>query len=314
MIDLNSMFESENAQGASFLDKKGGNNDGLYRPKIGKDKKPYVAKLRFLPNLKKDGTPGLNGLEKQFHYVKIPTNPELNGYYDSQRGINGQRQCELGQLFWQFKKSKDVDDQDKADMIKLQTKYYSYVYIIEDKQQPELEGKVMIFPYTTQIANIIKEQANGDLGEPCDIFKLTSGKDFNLVIKAKGGGDGKNITYESSSFATNSTPFSLIDGTKFHTKDENGKLKIKPEMNERLTNLLLERPSDLEDFVSVEWSESQKTNFAKIKSIMLGVPVGNTVGSEVPTSRSSFDDFDDEEDISSTTSTKSEDEDEDVDW
>ena len=53
-----------------FLEKKGTSLDGIFRPKITDKKKGYVATIRFLPNLSKDGKVLQSAIEKHQHFPK----------------------------------------------------------------------------------------------------------------------------------------------------------------------------------------------------------------------------------------------------
>ena len=73
------LFEGVDAEDESlnFLENKGSNLDGIYRPKITDKTKGYKAKVRFLPNLTKEGKVGPAAIEKHQHYVDLKNNPEL---------------------------------------------------------------------------------------------------------------------------------------------------------------------------------------------------------------------------------------------
>ena len=124
--------------------------DGILRidPKKGKEGK-YTMKVRFLPNVRKDGTFGNPKIEKHVHWVKIPNMTEYNGSFDCQnttaKAVAGK--CKLCDLFFKFYGSKDVTEQAKKDYIKRSPKYYSYVYVLEDENNPDNVGKIMILPY-----------------------------------------------------------------------------------------------------------------------------------------------------------------------
>jgi len=61
--------------------------------------------------------------------------------------------------------------------------YYSYVKILEDKQNPQLEGKIMIMKFGTKIKDIIQEYfANFSFSTPFD-FKNT----FKIIVSLKMG-------------------------------------------------------------------------------------------------------------------------------
>ena len=263
----------------SFLDKKGTNADGLYRPspKDAKDKqKGYVATIRFLPNVLEDGTLGLSAIEKHVHYANLPNHEELQGYYDSL--INFGEKCPLTTLFWKLKNSKNASEQERSELISRTTKYYSYVLIVEDEQQPELEGKIMIFPYGFKIKEKINLERTGENseGKKCNIFDPANGKDFRLIVKQIG--DFPN--YDSSMFRAVS-PIKIWDEDKkkfiqvpVEWNEEKQKNMItNPKVQKKLMEFLTNHEVKLEDHEPKKWTDDEKANVEKIIEILSGKDV-----------------------------------------
>ena len=240
------------------------NTDGIYRPKIAdaKDKKVgYRATIRFLPNIFKDKNgnikAGSSAIKKTVHYINLPGEPKLRGYYDCK--VNFNDKCELCNEYRRLDNSKNQADNEKAKTINKSAKYFSYVLIIEDEQFPDLVGKVMIFSYGSQVRDKILAEKKGEIsGIECDIFKTTTGKDFRLIIKSKGSGsDAEKITYELSTFLEVS-PIKLYSEKKKAfieiPVDDNGKI-IDDKYKQRLKKFLLEKDVDLEKYEPKEWSD-----------------------------------------------------------
>ena len=269
--------------GMDFLDKKSSiSNDGIYRPdlKKAKDKKKgYRSVLRFLPNLKRDGTLGSNAIEKMLHYVKLENYSELNGYYDSMRNFN--EKCDLTNTYWELKNSKSVVDQEKADLISRTTKYYSYVIVIEDENQPELEGKIMIYNFGYKIKEKLEQERTGEItGTPCNIFDLANGKDFVLILKEVGGYNN----YDSSQFKQDSSPMKIKgkDGTMKELptqENDGGLLVIHENVREKAKDFLLAREHELEQFEPIRWDDETRERVNKIISILTENPVVNAAKS-----------------------------------
>jgi hypothetical protein len=60
---------------------------------------------------------------------------------------------------------------DKSKQLKYSKKFYSYVLVIEDEQQPELVGKIMIMQYGKQLKTKISSERNGEItGVACNVF------------------------------------------------------------------------------------------------------------------------------------------------
>ena len=87
-------------------------------------------------------------------------------------------------MYYSLTNSKNAILVEKAKCLKYSKKYYSYVLVVEDEQQPELVGKVMIFQYGKTIKDKISSERTGEIsGVPCSVFDLAEGKDFVLVVK-----------------------------------------------------------------------------------------------------------------------------------
>jgi hypothetical protein len=251
------------------FDKPKKNQDGLYRPTLedSKDKKVgYRSVIRFLPNFLENGKVGMAAIEKHIHYADFKNEPSLSGYYDCDK--NFKDKCDLCTTFWKLKNSKNAAEQEKAKLISRQTKYYSYVLIVEDEQQPELVGKILVFPYGHTIKEKINAEKNGDVtGDSINVFDLTKGKDFVLIIKDKGG----FANYDASQFKE-SSPIKLYDeDNKKFIKiplDENGNIVDKAK--DKVKKFLLSRTVKLEDFTPVELDEETRGKVADIINILAG--------------------------------------------
>lgn len=259
-----------NDETMSVFDKTTTNNDSIYRPNLKDaiDKKVgYRATLRFLPNLLENGKIGPSAIEKHIHYVDMKNESNLAGYYDCRK--NSEPNCELCTEYWKLKNSKNAADNEKAELIKRTTKYYSYVLIIEDEQNPELVGKIMIYPYGYTIKEKINSERNGEVtGTPCNVFDLAKGKDFKLIIKEKGGFQN----YEASSFLEVS-PIKLYDeaSNKFKTApvDDDGKI-TNAKVQAKIKEFLLNRTVNLDDHKAKEWDDTIQNKVTQVISILSG--------------------------------------------
>ena len=101
-----------NHESLKVYDKKESKNDGIYRPKLedAKDKKiGYKSTFRFLPNLFKTETGeikiGPSAIEKNGHYVNIPSQQSISGTYDCLKRSFGE-DCALCNEYYKLSKSK----------------------------------------------------------------------------------------------------------------------------------------------------------------------------------------------------------------
>lgn len=270
--------------GMTAFQKKASSSDGLYRPKFeeAKDKKVgYKSVIRFLANLKADKTRGESAIVRNMHYVKLadPNYTSLNGYYDSAKSF-GEKTCPLTSLYWDLRNSKSVLDNDKAGLIPYTTRFYSYIQIMEDEQHPELEGKIMIFPYGTKIKKKIEEEMEGLIsGEKVNVFDLVNGKDFVLIINEVAGYQN----YDSSRFRGVSSPIK-INGKAVPTDDQNGAKVISANARETVANYLLTRENQLEDFAPKRWDADTASKVQRIIGILTNAPkpvgANNTVSAD----------------------------------
>lgn len=252
--------------------------EGLYKPKMDlvKDKKTgYRARIRFLPNFLKNPTDptkplGAFDIVKPTHYINLPEYKELMGYYDQQRTVeNGDGNCPLYTTYWKLSNSNNVIDKENAKKIGYQTKWYSYVLVIEDKQQPELEGKILIYGYGKKIKDKIELERTGEItGQPCNVFDPSIGKDFNLYIQQQ----GEFSEYSLSGFSGSCSSLT-INGKNLPTEEINGRVSIAQQYQENVKKFLLNREVELEEFSPKRWTVEQSDTVDKIISIVTGNPI-----------------------------------------
>jgi len=267
------LFDVEEEASMEFLNPKQRNSDGIYRPSLeeAKDKRAgYKATFRFLKNLKKDGTLGASAIEKHLHYVKLKNHQDLMGYYDCKKNIESD--CPLCATYWTLSKSKNAADQEKAEMLKRNTKYYSYVLIIEDENHRELEGKIMVFSYGYKIKEKIAAQHKGEVdGKKCNVFDPANGKDFRLIIKENKTPEGTFPNYDSSQFLEVS-PMKINGKTLPVTYNEEKKLNVVSDVKVQnfLKDFLLKRDHDVEEYEAKQWEDEMIDKVNKIVAIVSG--------------------------------------------
>lgn len=291
-------------------DQKATNNDGIYRVDLAKardKKKGWRSVIRFLPNLTKDGKVGQSALEKITHYVDIKNPKELSGWFDSPKNFG--EPCPLTTLYYSMQNSKNAILLEKSKMLKYSKKYYSYVLVIEDEQQPELVGKIMIFQYGKTIRDKILAEKNGEIsGVSCNIFDLAAGKDFVLVVKEIQTGDDTYPDYKMSMFKpeTSSLPIFFKEKNVF----KNAPLKdgkIESSIQQKIKEFLLERDHDLEEFAAKPLDDKQQAKITEISNFLTGKASSNYNRESKPTTE----DFEFEDNFTKTTGGTMEDDSED---
>lgn len=300
-------------------DKKSVSADGIYRidmSKVQDKKKRYKSVLRFLPNFTKDEKVGQSAIEKITHYVNIKDMKELSGYYDSPKNFGDK--CPLTELYYNMTNSKNAILVNKAKSLNYSKKYYSYVLVVEDEQQPELVGKIMILQYGKTIKDKILSEKNGEISDPCNVFDLASGKNFVLLVKEIDTGDDTYPDYKNSMFKPEITSVPVYNEEKkafknapVITEEVNGieRRKIDPKFQGIVKTFLLNREHDLEEFEPKRLTEEEQAKITEISNFL----TGKTSNSFQKASSNDFDVTSDEdfmtEDTFSSSSTSDDDED-----
>ena len=281
------------------------NTDGIYRIDLSKakdKKKGYRSVVRFLPNLTKDGKVGQSAIEKISHYVNIKNQKELSGYFDSPKNFGDK--CALSDVYYQLTNSKNAILQERAKMLNYSKKYYSYVLVLEDEQQPELVGKILIFQYGKTIKDKISAEKNGEIsGVSCNVFDLSAGKDFVLLVKEIQTGDETYPDYKMSMFKpeTTSLPIYFKDKSVFKNAPLGVDGKVDPKAQTMIKDFLIDREHNLEDFGPKRLDDAQQGKINEVIGFLTGKSSGGFVSSKAE-SKPQSQDFDFEESVTSTSS------------
>jgi len=304
MAELDDLFNGGLDDKMDFLNEQKGkvSNDGIYRVDLSKvkdKKRGWRSVVRFLPNLTKDGKVGQSAIEKITHYVDIKNPRELSGWFDSPKNFG--EKCPLTDLYYTMQNSKNAILIEKSRMLKYSKKYYSYVLVLEDEQQPELVGKIMIMQYGKTIKDKIQAERNGEIsGKPCNVFDLSEGKDFVLVVKEIQTGDETYPDYKMSMFKpeTTSLPIYFKEKGEFKNAPLNESGKIDAKVQAKVKEVLMDREFDLEDFAPKALTEEQQSKITEISNFLTGKSSSSFNASKASTPSS--DDFDFESNFDST--------------
>lgn len=255
------VFNLKDTQANSYLNQKKQADDGILRPKLeeGADGLRELV-IRFLPNLTKEGKIKSTSVEKHIHYADFKEHQELQGYFDCLKNVEIGKDCPLCKTYWALKNSKNPKDEDKAKRINRSTKYYAYVLVVEDKQKPENEGKIFIFPYGYKIYQKIKAMAT-NTRKPVTVEDLIYGANMVLMIEEKGG----YYNYDGSYFES---PEAITIGGKPLKIGADGSVSATEKA--RAIEFIKSRTVDLEDFMAKDWSDVQYEKADKIISLLTG--------------------------------------------
>ena len=292
-MELDDLFGGNLDNTMDFLkEKKAVNSDGIYSVDLTKVKdkqKGYRSVVRFLPNLTKDGKVGQSAIEKITHYVDIKNVKELSGWFDSPKNFN--EKCPLTDLYYNMQNSKNAILQERSKSLKYSKKYYSYVLVIEDDQQPECVGKIMIFQYGKTIKDKIQAERNGEItGVPCNVFDLAAGKDFVMLVKEISTGDETYPDYKNSMFKPEVSSVPLYNEEKSTFKNvpvADGKVDARAQG--MVKDFLFKREHELEEFSPKKLSDEQQAKINEITAYLTGKASTSFASSKE--SKPSSDDF-----------------------
>jgi hypothetical protein len=310
------LFEmSDDDSTMDFLEEKKRNADGIYRPSLtdAVDKKEgYKATIRFLPNYKKNGELGASAITKHLHYAKLLNNPDLKGYYECKK--NTQTDCPLCTTYWELYNSKNAADKEKCELIKRSTKFYSYILVLEDDNNKDLVGKILIYPFGYKIREKINAQKKGELdGRKCNIFDPGEGKDFRLIIKENKTAQGTFPNYDASSFLE-SSPIKINGKPLPVEKNDDGHSVITNEkIKKGLQDFLLKRTVDLDEYNPKPWTDEETDKVDKIISLITGSGISEAKSSIGKASKETFDTTSEENSSDNFSFDKVEDDNNDVD-
>jgi hypothetical protein len=243
--------------------------------------------------------------------VDIKQPRELAGWFDSPKNFN--EKCPLTDLYYVMQNSKNAILIEKSKQLKYSKKYYSYVLVIEDEQQPELVGKILIFQYGKTIKDKIMAEKNGEIsGVGCNVFDLAAGKDFVLVVKEIQTGDETYPDYKMSMFKpeTTSLPIYFKEKQAFKNAPLNDG-KIEAGVQSKIKDFLLDREHDLEEFSPKRLDEKQQAKITEITNFLTGKASSSFSGAKAE-SKPASEDFEFEDNFAktaATTTSASEDED-----
>lgn len=149
----------------------------------------------------------------------------------------------LQDMYWKLKKSDNVNMQKKSEIFSRRHTFASLIQVIKDQQNPELEGKILVYRYGVKIWEKINAELKPLIGEKHDPFDILSGKAFALVITKVSGYNN----YDQAKFLNDSIPLCIPDeNNKLIPIDENTDKK-------KVFNWVKENSPDLERYSFKEW-------------------------------------------------------------
>lgn len=175
------------------------------------------------------------------------------------------------ELFFKYYNSNSVREKELSEKFKRKRNCYTLVYIIEDKNRPELEGKIMVFKFGQKILERIQDEMTPKLGGRArKPFDPMSGRPFSLVVTKKGG----YANYDSSTFLDEPWPL-MINGKQIDSET------TEPE---DIINWLKANSPDLSKYAYKKWDD--QTNEFVNEAIRNIIPNGKVIDEVMSLSKS----------------------------
>jgi hypothetical protein len=214
----------------------GGKDLEFYKPypEDGKDG-VYKSLIRFVPN---SANPSKSKIHKYYVYLNDPVSG--NSFSVDCPSTVGKKSI-LKDLFWKLKNSHSAADQELAKKFSRKEDYYSLVQIVQDKNKPELEGKIMIFKFGKKINDLIEAQLQPEYGDPCNPYDLFEGREFAVHVRKVGEWNN----YDLCSFV----------GEKTAIKVSGSPMKKNQDDMKTILEYLNEGPKNLTSFDYKDWDD-----------------------------------------------------------
>lgn len=236
-------------------------------PEDGKDG-VYKSLIRFVPNPE---NPAKSKIHKYYVYLNDPVSG--NSFSVDCPSTVGKRSI-LKDLFWKLKNSHSAADQELSKKFGRKEDFYSLIQIVQDKNKPELEGKIMIFKFGKKLNEVLEAQLQPEYGDACNPYDLFEGREF--AVHARKVGEWNN--YDLCSFVGEKTPIKIGGKPMKKTQED---------MN-AILEYLNEGPKNLTSFDYKDWDdETNEKVLSVIKNTVPEARVVNEILSGVSTSTKS---------------------------
>jgi len=238
------------------IKKEGSKDLEFYKPypEDGKDG-VYKALVRFLPNV---ADAQKSKIHKYYVYLQDPSTG--SGFSVDCPSTVGKKSV-LKDIFWKLQNSNSAADKELSKKFSRKEDYYSLIQIVQDKNRPELEGKIMIFKFGKKLNDMIEAQLKPEYGDPVNPYDLFNGKLFS--IQARKVGEWNN--YDMCSFVGERCPIE-VNGRKMEKTQED---------MATIVEYLKTGPQNLSSFEYKDWDSEISDKVASV--IRNTVPDGRLV-------------------------------------
>jgi hypothetical protein len=231
-----------NLSNEDFIEKNESRESDFYKTnaKDGKDN-TYKALVRFIPFWK---NPKKSKIRKYSYWLVDPLTND--GFSVDCPSTVGQKSV-LQDIFWKLKKSESVAEQKLAENFKRRENFYALVQILDDKQRPELKGKIKIFKYGVKLDKIIRQEIEPEYGSPRNPWDAIKGRPMLLYVTLQSGFNN----FDSSKFVDIANGECLVNGKPLSANP------TQQEMGEFFEYLKANSP-DLSKYDYQEWDDETR--------------------------------------------------------
>jgi hypothetical protein len=230
--------------------------DNFYKPnpENGKDG-VYKALVRLLPNI---ADPAKSKIQKYYVWLKDPVSGD-SFPVDCPSTVG--KKSILKDIYWKLKNSHSAADQELAESFSRKEDYYALIQIVKDQNQPDLEGKIMIYKFPGKINQLLEAQVKPEFGDPVIPFDLFEGKLLGLNVRKV----GKWNNYDMCSFVGERCAIQIDGKPMKKTKEDMAKI----------TEYLKTGPQNLSEFAYKDWDEETQEKVMRV--IRNTVPDGRVI-------------------------------------
>lgn len=259
MENLNDLF---NLSADDLVVKTESKTTEIYKPTADKGKEGvYSSVVKFIPwheNPKKS-------IMKKWTCWLVDPLTDKGRYVDCPSSV-GQKSS-LQDMFWRLKKSDSVAEQKLSQNFSRRQSMAALVQIIKDDNNPDMVGKIMVWPFGVKIYNKIQDIMQPEFGTPHIPFDLFEGKAFHIKIKKVAGYNN----YDDCKFLDNPAPISIAGET----------MNKSPENMEKIVTYLKDGSPDLKKYDFQEWDDD---TVAYVNTVIQNTVPGGRMVAEVTAS------------------------------
>lgn len=219
-----------------------------YKPSAAKGKNNvYQAVIRFIPWWK---NPTKGSIQDKWTCWLVDPVTDKGRFVDCPSSVG--KPSQLQDMFWKLKKSESAAMQKKAEIFSRRHSYSSLIQVIKDENNPELEGKILVWRFGVKIWEKINAELKPIVGDKHDPYDILEGKAMALVITKVSGFNN----YDQTKFVEKRIPLCIpnAEGKLQPISSSTDKKKVFEWVKENSPNLekyaYQDWDSDTQDYVN----------------------------------------------------------------